>query len=82
MNDSGSTDGDLCKLLRSDTEDEELLSDDGGGRGCSDAKSKSVSAPTMPPMECPIRMTWTEGSTVGDGVRFATSRSMTLSCSL
>jgi hypothetical protein len=33
-------------------------------------------------MECPIKITLTLGSTVGDGVLLATSRSMTLFCSL
>ena len=42
---------------------------------------KRVSAATIPPMEWPIKMTRTEGSTVGDGVLAATSRSMTFSCS-
>ena len=38
------------------------------GRGCSAARRRSVSAATIPPIECPQRMTWTEGSTIGDGV--------------
>lgn len=38
----------------------------------------NVSAATMPPIEWPTRIVWTEGSTVGEGVEFATSRSMTL----
>lgn len=41
-----------------------------------------VSAATMPPIEWPTSMTLTEGSIVGDGVLDATSRSMTLFCSL
>ena len=54
---------------------------EGGGRTCSDAR-RSASAQTIPPIEWPIRITWTDGSTVGDGVSFATSMSMTLSWSL
>jgi hypothetical protein len=50
--------------------------------GCSRAIERRVSAPTIPPMECPIRIVWTEGSTVGEGVEEATSRSMTLFWSL
>lgn len=52
------------------------------GIGCSSDNRRSVSAPTIPPIECPIRKIWTEGSTVGDGVWFSTSKSMTLFCSL
>jgi hypothetical protein len=52
------------------------------GTGSSRAMLINVSAATMPPMECPHRITCTEGSTVGDGVPLATSRSMTLSWSL
>lgn len=36
----------------------------------------------MPPIEWPIRMVRTHGSTVGEGVQLATSRSMTLFWSL
>jgi hypothetical protein len=46
--------------------------------GWSPMMESSVSAATMPPMEWPTRMVWTEGSTVGEGVELATSRSMTL----
>ena len=42
----------------------------------------SVSAATMPPMEWPMRITRTEGSTVGDGVSAATSMSITAFWSL
>lgn len=52
------------------------------GMGCSEANSKRVSAPTMPPIEWPISITWTEGSMVGEGVEFETSMSITLFCSL
>ena len=49
-----------------------------GGIGESDVMAKSVSAATIPPIECPINMVCTDGSTVGEGVDAATSRSMTL----
>lgn len=52
------------------------------GTGESEVIVRRVSAATMPPIECPIRIVWTEGSTVGEGVEAATSRSMTLFCSL
>lgn len=52
------------------------------GMGCSEASSERVSAPTMPPIECPIRITCTEGSMVGEGVELATSMSITLFWSL
>lgn len=48
-----------------------------GERGCSFARRRSVSAATMPPIECPIRMVWTDGSMVGEGVECATSMSIT-----
>ena len=56
-----------------------VWSDDDGseGIGCSDDSRRRVSAATIPPIEWPTRKTWTEGSTVGDAVRFATSKSMT-----
>ena len=44
--------------------------------GESEAMESRVSAATIPPIECPIRMVRTEGSIVGDGVDVATSRSM------
>lgn len=53
-----------------------------GGMGCSEANSNRVSAPTMPPIEWPISITWTEGSMVGEGVELETSMSITLFCSL
>ena len=53
-----------------------------GGIGVSAMMERRVSAATMPPMLCPIRMVWTEGSMVGEGVEAATSRSMTLFWSL
>lgn len=40
------------------------------------ARARMVSAATMPPMECPIRIVWTEGSTVGEGVCLDTSISI------
>jgi hypothetical protein len=52
------------------------------GNGSSDVIARSVSAATMPPMEWPIRMVWTEGSMVGEGVLEATSISITTFCSL
>lgn len=39
-----------------------------GGNGCSRASRSSVSAATIPPIEWPIRIVWTEGSMVGEGV--------------
>lgn len=50
--------------------------------GRSEVKARRVSAATIPPMECPIRIVWTEGSTVGEGVALETSMSITFSCSL
>ena len=44
--------------------------------------AKRASAATMPPIEWPMRIVWTEGSIVGEGVEAATSRSMTLFWSL
>ena len=52
------------------------------GTGESDVMASRASAATIPPIECPIRIVWTEGSTVGEGVAAATSRSMTLFWSL
>jgi hypothetical protein len=52
------------------------------GMGDSEAIAMYVSAATMPPMECPMRITRTDGSTVGEEEPFSTSRSMTLFCSL
>ena len=52
------------------------------GMGVSEAIARRVSAATMPPMECPTRMTRTEGSTVGDGVPSLTSMSITAFCNL
>ena len=51
----------------------------GGGIGDSEAMASKVSAATIPPMEWPMRIVWTEGSTVGEGVEAPTSRSITLS---
>lgn len=48
------------------------------GTGESDVMVRMVSAATMPPIECPIKIVWTDGSIVGEGVETATSRSMTL----
>ena len=56
--------------------------EDEGGIGGSDMMDSRVSAPTMPPIEWPVRMTRTEGSIVGEGVAAETSRSMTLFWSL
>ena len=53
-----------------------------GGKGCSFAIRSRVSAATIPPIECPIRIVCTDGSTVGDGVACATSISITLFSSL
>jgi len=53
-----------------------------GGKGCSFARTRRVSAATIPPIECPIRIVCTDGSTVGDGVACATSISITLFSSL
>jgi hypothetical protein len=47
-------------------------------RGWSPMMESSVSAATIPPIEWPTSMVWTDGSTVGEGVELATSRSMTL----
>ena len=58
--------------------DAELLVEEGGGIGGSEMIERRVSAATMPPMECPTRITRTEGSTVGEEVEAETSRSMTL----
>ena len=57
-------------------------SGDEEGMGDSEVMARRVSAATMPPIEWPMRMVWTEGSMVGDGVEAATSRSMTLFWSL
>ena len=48
------------------------------GIGESEVTASRVSAATIPPMEWPIRIVWTEGSMVGEGVEASTSRSMTL----
>ena len=48
------------------------------GTGESEVMVRRVSAATMPPIECPIKIVWTAGSIVGEGVEAATSRSMTL----
>lgn len=50
--------------------------------GRSDVRARIVSAATMPPMEWPIRIVRTEGSTVGEGVALETSMSITFSWSL
>jgi hypothetical protein len=50
--------------------------------GWSEVRERIVSAATMPPMEWPMRITWTEGSIVGEGVWEVTSMSITFSCSL
>ena len=52
------------------------------GTGESEVIVRRVSAATIPPMECPIKIVCTEGSIVGEGVEAATSRSMTLFWSL
>lgn len=44
--------------------------------------ARRVSAATIPPMEWPIRIVWTEGSIVGEGVEEETSMSITFSRSL
>ena len=49
-----------------------------GGIGGSEMMERRVSAPTIPPIEWPRRITRTDGSMVGDGVAAETSRSMTL----
>lgn len=49
-----------------------------GGIGGSEMIERRVSAPTIPPIEWPRRITRTDGSMVGDGVDAETSRSMTL----
>lgn len=51
---------------------------DGGGIGGSEIIERRVSAATIPPMECPTRITRTDGSIVGEGVPAATSRSIIL----
>lgn len=48
----------------------------------SDVMARRVSAATIPPMEWPIRIVWTEGSIVGEGVEEETSMSITFSRSL
>lgn len=48
----------------------------------SDVMARRVSAATIPPIECPIRIVWTEGSIVGEGVEEETSMSITFSRSL
>ena len=53
-----------------------------GGMGVSAMMARRVSAATMPPMLWPMRIVWTEGSMVGEGVPAATSRSMILFWSL
>lgn len=50
--------------------------------GLSEVRARIVSAATMPPIECPIKTVRTEGSTVGEGVLFVTSMSITFSWSL
>ncbi|KAF4506847.1 hypothetical protein G6O67_006888 [Ophiocordyceps sinensis] len=50
--------------------------------GFSDASPITISAATMPPIEWPTSTVLTDGSTVGDVVPAATSKSMTLSSSL
>ncbi len=50
--------------------------------GLSEVRAMIVSAATIPPMECPIRIVRTEGSTVGEGVALETSMSITFSWSL
>jgi len=62
--------------------DAELSGEDEGGIGGSEIMDKRVWAATMPPMECPTKITRTEGSIVGEGVEAETSRSMTLFWSL
>lgn len=59
-------------------EDDRGIEEEDGGKGWSRATLSSVSAATMPPIECPTSTTWTDGSTVGLGVSASTSRSMTL----
>ncbi len=59
-------------------EEEEEVEEHEEDRGCSFASRRSVSAATMPPMEWPIKIVCTDGSTVGDGVECATSMSITL----
>ena len=56
----------------------ELCVEEAGCMGGSETMDRRVSAATMPPIECPIRMTRTEGSMVGEGVEAETSRSITL----
>jgi hypothetical protein len=55
-----------------------LCFEEAAGIGCSFARSRYVSAATMPPMECPTNITCTDGSIVGAGVEWATSMSITL----
>ena len=50
--------------------------------GASLIMARRVSAATIPPMLCPMRMVCTDGSIVGEGVEAATSRSITLFWSL
>ena len=59
--------------------EEEKEEEDGGveGMGRSDVMASRVSAATIPPMLCPMRIVWTDGSSVGDGVPASTSRSIT-----
>ena len=45
----------------------------------SEVMDRRVSAATIPPIEWPIKMVWTEGSIVGEGVLLETSRSITCS---
>jgi hypothetical protein len=66
------------KFAASGSEKEDVV----GGSGCSLARRRRVSAATIPPIECPMRIVWTDGSMVGDGVAFATSISITLFSSL
>ena len=68
----------LLDLFRGERMESVKFREATGGIGGSEMMDKRVSAPTMPPIEWPIRMTRTEGSTVGEGVDAETSRSMTL----
>ena len=54
----------------------DLVSEDETGE--SDVMVRRVSAATIPPIECPIKIVCTEGSIVGEGVDAATSRSITV----
>lgn len=56
--------------------------DVGGGIGASDVMARRASAATIPPIEWPMRIVRTDGSTVGEGVEAATSMSMTTFCNL